>query len=322
MFAAKAPAVGPDDPLTRLENRIDEEESGRKKAVLQGLAWTARFVEDDERLDFIFSNYVLFLRELTLDKEDAATSIIASDLIEDAFARIKPRIGEVFPKSNHGKWDFISVLPFIFEFDLDRDFYFDFYISHFPEKHMSPYKKTFAKGVKTHNYDLLGDYLIDYSFLHYFNSDFPGHGFDLPGDTFDDFMKQVSALELIHDYASDEDDYFNQNYYVTHIVYVATDYGRTGMEDKDLEDRVADYLADNLDYVFYYEKDIDLPAEFVHCLALLGRGGDETVQAAVDYLVSQQLHDGSWGTQHDLDGDFYDQFHPTWAVASALHGFN
>ena len=317
-----APSIAADDPESKLEKKIGEEKDPGKKAVLEGLLWVVRFVEEDERLDFVFSNYVLFLRELTLDKKDAFTSGIATDLIEEAFTRIKPRLGDVFPKSNYGKWDFISVLPFINQFDVDKEFYLDYYVSSLPKKHKRPYKKSFAKGVKTINYDLLGDYLIDYSFLHCLNVDFPEHGLDLPEDKFDLFMEKAGKLKFIHDHGSDEDDYFDQNYYVTHIVYVATDYGHIDMKDEDLKDRVSKYLEDNLYYVRHDVKDIDLTAEFVHCLKLLGHGEDKAVQEAVEYLISIQKEDGSWGEKDDFEGDFYDQFHPTWAVVSALHGFN
>lgn len=309
------------DPVEQIEMKLLHEQDEKKVAVLRGLLWVVEFMEEDKHFDFVFSDYLLFLREFTLDEDDEFTPRIAVRLIGDAFVRAESRLKKVFPASTSGKWDYISIIPFIYQFNVAPGPYLKFYSKRFPEKKKRPYKKTFSFAVKKYDYDLLGDYLIDYSFLHFLNEDYPGHNMSLPKDRFEEFVEHVSTLEFIYDRFSVWDSYHDQNYFITHIVYVATNYGQEEMENEELEKRVLVYLKDNLEFVRYDVGDIDLLAEFAHCLNLLGRGEDPDVQESVDYLFSEQNEDGSWGTETDFKGDFYDQFHPTWAVATAIYSF-
>ncbi len=308
-------------PTEKIELKLLTEEDSVRRSVLKGLAWAVRFVEDDENLDFVFSSYVLMLRELTLREDDEFMSGLASDLIREAFDRIVPRLDNAFPAHNSGKWDFISILPFIYQFDVDDRPFLEFYDRQFTMAHMPAYSETFEHALETYDYDLLGDYLIDYTFLHFLNVTRPEHGFDLPEDRFDAFIDDVSRLPLIHDCDSDETDYYNLNYYVTHIVFVVTDYGRVEMKDEALKTLMVDYLQENLETVVNDVEELELMAEFIHCLNMLGHGDSQDVSMTIEKLIEAQHEDGSWGTEEDFAGDPYDQLHPTWAVMTALHSF-
>jgi hypothetical protein len=308
-------------PAEKIELRLLTEKDRTRRAVLNGLLWAVKFAEDDESFDFVFSSYVLMLRELTLRRDDEFMSGVASELIRDAFSRLAPRLDNAFPAHNSGKWDFISILPFIYQFGVDDGPYLEFYGRQFDMDHKPAHGETFEHGLETYDYDLLGDYLIDYTFLHFLNVSSPGHGFDLPQDRFEEFVEAVSALPLIHDCESDSTDYYNQNYYVTHIVFVVTDYGQVEMKDEALKARMVDYLQGNLETVVSDVGELELMAEFIHCLNMLGYGDDEGVSMTIEKLLDAQHENGSWGTEEDFAGDPYDQLHPTWAVMTALHSF-
>lgn len=305
----------------KIELKLLTEKDRARRSVLKGLAWAVRFVEDDENLDFVFSSYVLMLRELTLREDDEFMSGVASDLIREAFDRIVPRLDGAFPAHNSGKWDFISILPFIYQFDVDDRPFLEFYNRQFSKDHKPAYSTPFEEALEAYDYDLLGDYLIDYTFLHFLNVSHPGHGFNLPEDRFEEFIDEVSRLPLIHNCESDETDYYNLNYYVTHIVFVVTDYGQVKMTDEALRGRMVDYLQENLKPVVNDVGELELMAEFIHCLNMLGHGDSQDVRMTIEKLIEAQHEDGSWGTKEDFAGDPYDQLHPTWAVMTALHSF-
>jgi hypothetical protein len=306
------------DVLIQLEAAVGLSTNNQEKAVLRGLIWLDEFVRDDEHLHFIFSDYLLMLNELAL-RRPGPVSAGARQMIHDAFQRSAENLKEIFEQDEAGKWDYISILALLEIWQIPGKPFVDFYNSHFPSNLKMDYDDEFEKALKKLDYDTLGDILIDTSFAHFFRKKISASAFNVPETGFSDYLKRVTGLPYGCTFDKDENAYSDQNYYVTHVIFVATDYGQQPMPDGALSREMRQYLESEFACVRYQVREIDLIAEFVHCLKLFGQKERPDVREAVDYLLSLQHEDGSWGTEEDFEGDAYDIFHPTWAVITALN---
>ena len=303
----------------RLHTEIIAETDQKRKSILRGIQWLRDFSKTDENLYYVFSDFVLLLHELSLNTSDPEISLLTKSYLRDSYTRAAPHLSRIFDKDQTGKWDFISTLRLSLLYNIEKDSFLQFYRSYLPKRNVRPYNRSFETALAKEDYDLLGDYIIDYSFLHYLLRDFPKLDISLPQDRFQEMIKRISELEFRYSIHSDPDDLYDQNYYVTHIAYVLTNYGEDPFPNSPLRTKLKTYLLELFKYVRQDADDMDLLAEFVHCLKYLGLGERDEVQEAENFLIQQQNPDGSWGTQEDFQGDPYDIMHPTWAVTTALH---
>ncbi|MCF7848707.1 MAG: hypothetical protein K9M45_07655 [Kiritimatiellales bacterium] len=301
-----------------LESAVRESDDAQEQAVLRGMLWQDEFVQDDDNLHFIFSDYLLMLNELA-QRRPGAVADGAREMLYDAFDRGSLSLPEIFEPDAAGKWDFISILSLIERWGISRTPYLDFYRQNFPHDLNLDYSRQFDEALECLNYDDLGDILIDTSFAHFFRKKFPDSEFDVPETGFTRYLAQVAGLPYTQKYTKDKDAYSDQNYYVTHVVFTAMDYGLEPMPAGALSREIRSYIESEFACVRHQVGDIDLIAEFVYCAKACGLDGRPEVQEAVDYLLSLQHEDGSWGTDEDFEGDAYDIFHPTWTVITALN---
>ena len=287
-------------------------------AILKGLKWSVLFVEKNKNFDYIFSDYLAMLYELTLNHNKPVIQKSAVQLVNIALKRATHRLNKIFPKTLAGKWDYIAILPMIYQSKVPLTPFINFYKDYFPKENKEYYDTSFQDALKTLNYDLLGDYLIDYYFVDWMERKFNHHPFNLPKNRFPKLIKKVTPLKYIH--KADSDDYHDQNYYVTHVILVLSQYGKRRLNNNSsLEKKLKAYIDKHYHEVRHEVGDLDLLAEFILCLKIYGEGNNPKIQEGKNYLISLQHSDGSWGTEEDKKGDPYDIFHPTWAVITTLN---
>jgi hypothetical protein len=107
-------------------------------------------------------------------------------------------------------------------------------------------------------------------------------------------------------------------YAVTHVVYTLNGYGRYKLSRRWLPAEFA-FLKANLKEAVDFE-DPDMVGEFVDTLKAFGLSDNHpTIQLGINYLLSRQNDDGSWG---DMDeDDIFTRFHATWAAIDGLREY-
>lgn len=305
----------------RIDISLKSKKSEETRAILNGLKWCVEFTANEERFDYIFSDYVQMLAELAQNRTDPDIESFATRLIKHAMERAQYRFSSIFPLTPAGKWDFISIIPALCKFNIDKKLFFDYFTFNFELVRHDPYDLTFEQAVVAHDCDLLGDVLIDYSYLDNVHLQCGKPDYNLPENDFSARIQKVIHLPFRYSFGSGEDDYSDQNYYITHLVFVMTHYGDTPLENGEFpafKHRILNYLLGHFHTIRYQVDDLDLLAEFAQCLKMYGKENIPMVKEAVRYLLSKQLKDGSWQDPDENYEDPYDEFHPTWAVMSAL----
>lgn len=119
--------------------------------------------------------------------------------------------------------------------------------------------------------------------------------------------------------ARDEDEFNDVSYAVTHVVYTLNDYHRYRLSPAWLPEEFS-YLKQNIRQAESYENG-ELLGEFVDALRAFGL--DESapeIQMGIDYLLSSQNPDGSWGDVDD--NDIYTRYHSTWTAVDGLREYS
>lgn len=293
--------------------------SKSEAAVLHALAWLTDFLSDDKTFSVIFSDAILMLHELSLNNSSSQIQTLSIEMLVSQVNRARLNLDKLYSFSVYDFWDFSSILGLIYQHQIPPKDFIDFYHKFDPETIPLEYSLDISDALANYNYDVLGDYLIDYSFLHHLAVDYPDTSATLPFNPYLYLLESLQNIPFIHTFESNQTEYSIQNYFVTHVALVLTNYGSKNIENGVFAQRIYRYLIDELATVRYQTNDLDLLAEFVHCLKFFGAADNQQVQEATDYLLSKQLENGAWGTPSELQSDPYVQMHPTWAISTALH---
>jgi hypothetical protein len=104
-------------------------------------------------------------------------------------------------------------------------------------------------------------------------------------------------------------------YAVTHIVYTLNDYNAFRLKPEWLQSEY-EFLRDNLRHVIAVD-DPEAMGEFIDTLKSFGLAAtDPLIGAGMDFLLSRQEADGSWGEAGNLD--VYYRYHSTWTAINGL----
>ena len=104
-------------------------------------------------------------------------------------------------------------------------------------------------------------------------------------------------------------------YAITHVVYTLNDYNSFKLDPSWLPKEFA-FLKASLQEAIAQQNE-DMLGEIMDGLRAFGlTNDDEIMRAGVEYLLSHQNANGSWGT--DGEKDIYSLYHPTWCAITAL----
>jgi hypothetical protein len=116
----------------------------------------------------------------------------------------------------------------------------------------------------------------------------------------------------------DNPDFYDTLYAVSHIVYTLNDYSVYRLSPRWLPQEYA-FLKMNLREAIEME-DPDMMGEFLDSLKAFGLGDSHPlIRTGMDFLLSCQNADGSWG---DVEAkDTYERYHPTWTAIDGLRDY-
>jgi hypothetical protein len=112
--------------------------------------------------------------------------------------------------------------------------------------------------------------------------------------------------------------FYNVTYAITHVIYTLNDYNRYLLSPEWLPQEFQ-YLKTNLEESVRL-KDPETVGEFLDTLRDFGMTEqDALIRTGVEYVLSKQNADGSWG---DLtDPDIYNRYHSTWTAIDGLREY-
>lgn len=112
-----------------------------------------------------------------------------------------------------------------------------------------------------------------------------------------------------------DDEFYDTVYAITHVVYTLNDYSIYKLNPKWLPQEFA-FLKENMREAIR-QKDADMLGEFMDSLRAFGLTTDDALmRSGMEYLLSHQNSDGSWGNTRERD--IYLRYHPTWNAVAAL----
>jgi hypothetical protein len=118
---------------------------------------------------------------------------------------------------------------------------------------------------------------------------------------------------------SNQEQFDDVSYAITHIVYTLNDYGKYRLSPAWLPQEF-NYLRAHIRQAERYE-DWETLGEFLDTLRAFGLDeSDPEIQVGIDYLLSHQNSDGSWGDVND--DDIYNRYHSTWTAIDGLREYS
>jgi len=290
----------------------------REYAILGGLQWVLALVDDDNRFEYIAPDYLLMLEELATGSQGSAMEGYVEALSRQALGRLAGRLSAVFPITDSARQQFIAILPYVYKYGVEVNKFADYYRLGFDQLPWAEQESIFDNAVISKDYSKLTDLVINAYYPDRLQRRFPKIDLALPQGVLDRYLAKLVDLDLVYEYTV-ADKYSLQNYYVTHLIFVMSDFGRHAPVKNKLRQRLEGYLLAHFDTVRDIVNDRDLLAEFVHCLKILGYSELPKLRDAERYLLGLQDRQGSWTSSYYQSGDAYDQFHPTWTVLTALN---
>lgn len=131
-----------------------------------------------------------------------------------------------------------------------------------------------------------------------------------------DVLKWLPTLRPYRASPSDVGEEFHDTVYaITHIVYTLNNYSQYKLSPQLLPQEF-EFLKANLKAAIA-DNDADMLGEFMDSLRAFGlTTGDPTIRAGMEYYLSHQNRDGSWGELNEKD--IYMRYHPTWNAIAGL----
>ena len=139
------------------------------------------------------------------------------------------------------------------------------------------------------------------------------------GASYVDVLQWITTMRPYPPPGEDQQAFDDVAYTVTHIIYTLNDYHTYRLSPAWLPQEFG-YLKNYIRKAESYQ-DWELLGEFVDALRAFGE--DESapeIRAAMDYLLSHQNPDGSWGEMDD--DDIYTRYHSTWTAIDGLREYS
>jgi len=139
------------------------------------------------------------------------------------------------------------------------------------------------------------------------------------GTCYTDVLRWITTMRPYPTPGEDEQAFDDVAYAVTHIIYTLNDYHTYRLSPAWLPQEFG-YLKNYIHKAESYQ-DWELLGEFVD--ALRAFGVDESapeIRSGMNYLLSHQNSDGSWGNMDD--DDIYTRYHSTWTAIDGLREYS
>jgi hypothetical protein len=139
------------------------------------------------------------------------------------------------------------------------------------------------------------------------------------GAGYEDVFRWLPALHPYRGRERDANpDFADSIYAISHIVYTLNDYGVYRLSPHWLPQEY-EFLKANMKEAIALD-DPDMTGEMLDSLMAFGMSEkDSVIRRGIDYLLSSQNPDGSWGDT-DTD-DLYCRYHPTWSAIDGLREY-
>jgi hypothetical protein len=113
--------------------------------------------------------------------------------------------------------------------------------------------------------------------------------------------------------------FFDTAYTVTHVIYTLNNYSQYHLSPRLLPEEFA-FLKANFSNAIV-TKDTDMLGEFMDSLRAFGLTTDDPlIRRGMEYYLSHQNVDGSWGRRREKD--IYLRYHPTWNAIAGLSEYS
>ncbi|HKS42066.1 MAG TPA: hypothetical protein VJX74_15730 [Blastocatellia bacterium] len=133
-----------------------------------------------------------------------------------------------------------------------------------------------------------------------------------------DVIKWLPVMRPYRGRENGKNEDFNDSVYaVTHVVYTLNGYGVYNLSPVWLADEFEFLKANQQEAIAL--KDADMLGEFLDALQSFGlTDNDPLIRAGIDFLLSEQNADGSWGDKND---DAFNRYHATWTAIDGLREY-
>ena len=288
----------------------------REARLLAGLEWTARFLDDPARFRRVGPDYLLMLDELRLNPRHRRLARRAGGLLARHARRMAGALQVHFPPDAAGRGRFLLAAPYLYRYAgparrLDR---------YFREALADAGGGTaadFEEALAGRDYGRLTDLLLEAWAARRLAALRPALAPRLPRPPWGRWLRALARLPLSPPGRADRAS--EQGYFLTHLVYVLTDFGARPPPPGALTRKLKARLLHTWPAVRRRLNDADLVAEYLHCLKILGLGHRPEVRRAQAWLAARQDPAGEFADAMERLGDAYDRFHPTWTALAALN---
>ena len=139
------------------------------------------------------------------------------------------------------------------------------------------------------------------------------------GTRYAEVFKWLTTLRPYRGREADTNPNFADTVYaISHIVYTLNDYGIYRLSPKWLPEEY-EFLKTNIKEAIALD-DPDMMGEFLDSLMAFGMTDQHSlIRQGMDYLLSRQNPDGSWGDEEAED--VYSRYHPTWTAIDGLRDY-
>lgn len=139
------------------------------------------------------------------------------------------------------------------------------------------------------------------------------------GASYADVLKWLPSLRPYRGREADANpDFADTVYAISHLVYTLNDYGVYQLSPRWLPEEY-EFLKSNLKEAVALE-DPDMTGEFLDSLMAFGLTDSHAlIRQGIEYLLSAQNRDGSWGNVEAKD--LYSRYHPTWTAIDGMRDY-
>jgi hypothetical protein len=136
------------------------------------------------------------------------------------------------------------------------------------------------------------------------------------GARYVDVLKWLPTLRPYNAKPGDgSEEFYDTVYAIAHVVYTLNNYSQYRISPKLLPQEF-EFLKANIKQAIA-EKDTDMLGEFMDSLRAFGlTTNDPSIRRGMEFYLSHQNADGSWGDLHEKD--IYMRYHPTWNAIAGL----